>query len=38
MDWISNNAMKSVLLRHAPQLGPALEGVANCFGPWNVVV
>jgi hypothetical protein len=37
MDWIRNNGMKSVLLRHAPQLGPALEGVGNCFGPWNVI-
>jgi len=38
LDWIRSNDMKSVLLRHAPQLGPALEGVANCFAPWNVVV
>jgi hypothetical protein len=36
MDWINNNSMKSVLLRHVPQLGPALEGVDNCFAPWNV--
>jgi hypothetical protein len=37
LDWIRNNAMKSVLLRHFPELGPALEGVNNCFSPWNVV-
>jgi hypothetical protein len=37
LDWIANNAMKSVLLRHVPELGPALEGVDNCFAPWNVV-
>jgi hypothetical protein len=37
LDWINNNSMKSVLLRHVPQLGPALEGVKNCFGPWNVL-
>ncbi len=37
MDWIRNNSMKSVLLRHFPQLGPALEGVKNSFAPWNVV-
>ena len=37
MDWINNNSMKSVLLRHVPQLGPALEGVKNCFAPWNVL-
>ncbi|WLB09526.1 peroxidase family protein [Bradyrhizobium elkanii] len=37
LDWIRNNGLKSVLLRHAPQLGPALEGVNNGFAPWNVV-
>ena len=36
LDWIQNNGMKSVLLRHVPQLGPALEGVNNSFAPWNV--
>lgn len=29
--------MKSVLLRHVPQLGLALEGVDNAFAPWNVL-
>jgi len=37
MDWIRNNGMKSILLRHVPQLGPALEGVNNPFAPWNVL-
>jgi len=37
MDWIANNSMKSVLLRHFPGLGPALEGINNSFSPWNVV-
>ncbi|OKO74556.1 peroxidase family protein [Bradyrhizobium sp. AS23.2] len=37
LDWIRNNGMKSVLLRHVPQLGPALEGVDNSFAPWNVL-
>jgi hypothetical protein len=37
LDWIHNNGMKSVLLRHVPQLGPALEGVNNAFAPWNVL-
>ncbi|WP_375309181.1 peroxidase family protein [Bradyrhizobium sp. A5] len=36
LDWIQNNGMKSVLLRHVPQLGPALEGVNNSFAPWNL--
>jgi Animal haem peroxidase len=38
MDWIRNNSMKSVLLRHVPNLTPALEGVNNTFAPWNVIV
>jgi hypothetical protein len=37
MDWIRNNSMKSVLLRHFPKLGPALEGINNSFSPWNIV-
>jgi Animal haem peroxidase len=37
LDWIDNNGLKSVLLRHVPQLGPALEGVDNGFAPWNVL-
>jgi hypothetical protein len=37
LDWIRNNTMKSVLLRHFPQLGQTLEGVNNSFSPWNVV-
>jgi hypothetical protein len=37
MDWIRNNGFKSVLLRHVPRLGPALEGVDNGFAPWNVL-
>jgi hypothetical protein len=32
--WVQDNDMKSVLLRHFPQLGPALEGVKNPFAPW----
>ena len=38
MDWIRNNSMKSVVLRHFPQLEPALEGINNSFAPWNVVI
>jgi hypothetical protein len=37
LDWIRNNGLKSVLLRHVPQLGRALEGVNNGFAPWNVL-
>lgn len=35
IDWIAANDMKTVLLRHAPELEPALEGVTNAFAPWN---
>jgi TolB-like protein/DNA-binding SARP family transcriptional activator len=28
-------AMRSVLLRHFPELGPSLQGVANPFAPWK---
>lgn len=34
MDWVANNDMRSVLLRHFPQLEPSLEGVKNPFAPW----
>ena len=28
--------MLTVLLRHFPQLAPALDGVDNAFQPWKV--
>jgi hypothetical protein len=34
LDWVANNNMRSVLLRHFPQLEPALKGVKNPFAPW----
>lgn len=37
MDWIRDNDMRSVLLRHFPELAPALAGVANPFAPWRAV-
>jgi hypothetical protein len=37
IQWIMDNDMRSVLLRHYPELAPALEGVANPFAPWNRV-
>jgi hypothetical protein len=36
-DWVESNTMRDVLLRHFPELGPALEGVANPFAPWKAV-
>src|SRR5262249_7155779 len=35
LDWIADNDMSSVLLRHYPGLGPALRGVDNAFAPWG---
>ncbi len=37
MDWISNNGMTSILLRHYPELAPALRGVDNPFAPWKTL-
>jgi hypothetical protein len=37
LDWITNNGMASVLLRHYPELAPALRGVANPFAPWKTL-
>lgn len=34
MEWLDNNTMKTVLLRHYPQLGTALAKVNNAFAPW----
>ncbi|RST00557.1 peroxidase [Streptomyces sp. WAC07149] len=33
--WIDRNSMVTVLLRHHPELAPALAGVANAFAPWK---
>ena len=35
MDWIADNTMQSVLLRHYPQLRPALGSAPNAFTPWT---
>jgi hypothetical protein len=35
IDWVESNTMRSLLLRHFPQLEPALEGVQNPFAPWR---
>jgi hypothetical protein len=38
MDWIADNGMASVLLRHFPALAPTLFNVKNPFAPWNLAV
>jgi hypothetical protein len=35
MDWIDNNNMTTVLLRHFPELTPILQRSANAFAPWK---
>jgi hypothetical protein len=35
IDWVTKTKMKDVLLRHYPELGPALEGMPNAFLPWH---
>ena len=34
MAWLDDNTMSTVLLRHYPELSPALRGVRNPFAPW----
>jgi hypothetical protein len=35
IEWVEGNGMRDVLLRHYPELEPALDGVANAFAPWK---
>jgi hypothetical protein len=37
LDWIDENTMSSVLLRHYPHLRPALQSAGNAFEPWQRV-
>jgi hypothetical protein len=34
LEWIEYNDMRSVLLRHYPELRASLHGVKNPFAPW----
>ncbi|MGH9258777.1 MAG: peroxidase family protein, partial [Acidimicrobiales bacterium] len=34
LDWIDDNSMATVLLRHYPQLRNAMAAVVNAFSPW----
>ena len=38
MDWIRENSMRTVLLRHYPELEAALHGLGSAFNPWNPTV
>jgi hypothetical protein len=33
--WVENNGMKTVLMRHYPDLSPFLMRVTNAFKPWH---
>ena len=35
LDWVEQNTMADVVIRHFPELAGNLEGVANAFGPWK---
>ncbi|HEX3327306.1 MAG TPA: peroxidase family protein [Actinomycetota bacterium] len=35
LDWVESNSMRTVLLRHWPELAPALRDVQNPFAPWS---
>ncbi len=35
LDWIDDNSMKTVLLRHYPALKATMRGVKNAFPPWK---
>ena len=37
IDWVEANTMRTVLLRHFPELAPSLEDVKNPFAPWKRV-
>ena len=37
MNWINDNTMASVLVRHYPELKAALSGVSNAFAPWRQI-
>ena len=37
VDWVTKTKMKDVILRHYPELEPALEGLPNAFLPWHPV-
>jgi hypothetical protein len=37
LNWVRDNDMRTVLLRHFPELRPALRGSDNAFAPWTRV-
>ncbi|NGN67504.1 peroxidase [Streptomyces sp. A7024] len=37
LEWVDRTGMREVLLRHHPELAPALAGAKNAFAPWTSV-
>ena len=37
IDWIEKNGLTSVILRHCPELAPALPKAANAFAPFRTM-
>ena len=37
LDWVSDNTLVSVLLRHFPELARCLDKVENGFHPWHPI-
>ena len=37
IEWVEDNLFADVVLRHHPELAPALEGSENAFAPWKAV-
>jgi Animal haem peroxidase len=37
LEWVEDNLFGDVVLRHHPELAPALEGSKNAFAPWRAV-
>jgi hypothetical protein len=35
IDWVQNNDMRTVLIRHYPELFPTLHLLDNAFAPWR---
>jgi hypothetical protein len=35
LDWIDDNSMATVLLRHYPRLRSAMAAIVNAFSPWT---
>lgn len=35
LDWVDDNNMSTICLRHFPELADSLDGVKNFFFPWN---